>query len=238
MNRLKGWLKPNELTPDPSDYNILIESFGSAGIDRIIAEMVADGMEIKPETVRNIITRFNRKSIDMTLRGFNVSTGLVHLRATVRGVAYDKKWDPKRNSVYISITKGQELRQAAANTVVDIMGVHPDPMALFGITDLSTGATDGTVTRGFNAEIRGSYIKIAGDDPTCGLYLRNVETGQETRIEQRFIAVNDPSRILFIVPPDLPEGTYELRVVTQYTVGAKPVKKPRSATLSWMLEIG
>ena len=236
MNKLKGWLKPNELTPDPTDFNILVESFGSAGIDRIISEMVADGMELKPETVRNVVTRYNRKCADMTLRGFNVNTGLVHLRATVRGVFFDKKWDPKRHSVYISITKGQELRTAAANTTVDIMGVHPNPMSVFSATDLSTGASDGTLTRGFNAEVRGTYIKIAGDDPACGLYLRNAETGEDTKLEQRFIAVNDPSRIMFIVPPDMPEGAYELRIVTQFTTG-KPLKNTRSASLAYNVEI-
>ena len=237
MNKLKGWLKPNELTPDPTDYNCIIESFGSAGVDEIIRALADEGMELKPETVRDVVTRYNRKCAEMVFRGINVNTGLVLMRAVVKGAFFDKKWDAKRNKLYVAITQGAGLRAEAANTTVEIMGEHPDPIAIYGIADLSTGKTDGTLTRGFNAELKGSFIKITGDDEACGLYLRNADTGVDTKLEARYIAVNDPSKVMFIVPPAITEGAYELRVVTQYTVGAKPLKQPRSVTLQYMLEI-
>jgi hypothetical protein len=125
-------------------------------------------MELKPETALDVITRFNRKCIDLALSGYNVSTGLVHMKAAVKGVAYDKTWNPERNRLHIAISQGLELRTAVAETTVEIMGMHPDPIALYGITDLSTGKTDGSVTPGFNAEVKGTYIRITGKDESCG----------------------------------------------------------------------
>ena len=237
MNKLKGWLKPNDLTPDPTDYNCIIESFGSAGVNDVINALTDEGMELKPETVRDVVTRYNRKCAEMVFRGYNVNTGLVLMRPVVKGAFYGKTWDVKRNKIYVSIIQGADLRVEAANTTVEIMGEHPDPAAIYSIADLSTGKTDGSLTRGFNAELKGAMLRIAGDDEACGLYLRNVETGEDTKLEARYIAVNDPSRVMFIVPTTMTEGAYELRIITQFTTGSI-LKQPRTINLSYMVDIG
>ncbi|GHT23758.1 hypothetical protein FACS189430_07540 [Bacteroidia bacterium] len=231
-NILKAWLVKNNLTPDPSDFAGLVESFGSIAVEGLIDELVKEGMELKRETVMDVVTRYNRKCVDMALRGYNVNTGLVHLHATIKGVFHNKTWNPDENSLHISISQGAELRKAAAATTVEIIGEHADLIALFGITDVSTGATDGTLTRGFNAEVKGTYIKIAGDDESCGVYLRNHETGEDFQFPVANIALNEPSRLLLLIPPTMDEGTYELRVTTQYMSNNKFLKTPRSAVFS------
>jgi hypothetical protein len=182
--------------------------------------------------------RYNRKCIYLVLSGHNVNTGLVYMKAAVRGVFYDKTWDPERNYLHIAISQGLDLRNAVAETSVEIMGEHPDPIALFTITDLSTGKMDGSVTPGFNAELKGTYIKITGKDDSCGLYLHNIDTSEEIRFEPQYIAINDPSRILFIVPGGLSAGTYELRIVTQYTAGKKELNHTRVAVLGYHVTVG
>ena len=235
--KLKAWLKPNHLTADPSDFNVLIESFGSIAPDGVIKELVAEGMELKPETVLDVVTRYNRKCIEMVLRGYNVNTGIVYMRPIVRGAFYDKTWNAERHRLYVAITQGAELRAAVAETTVEIMGEHPDLMSLFNITDLSTGSSSGTLTRGFNAELKGAYLRIAGDNPACGIYFRNVDTSVETKLDTQYIAVNDPSRILIIVPATMAAGMYELRVTTQFSTGNKLLNQPRSVTLPYPVEI-
>jgi hypothetical protein len=235
--KLKAWLKKNLLTPNENDYTIVIESFGSVNIHDVIEALRADGMEVKPETALDIITRYNRKCIDLALSGYNVNTGLVHMKAAVRGVAYDKTWDPKRNRLHIAISQGLELQKAVAETTVEIMGIHPDPIALYSITDMSTGKTDGSVTPGLNAELKGTYIRITGKDESCGMYLYNVDTTEDIKLEPQYIAVNDPSRILFIVPATLSAGTYELRIRTQFTGGGSTLKHPREVTLGYHVTV-
>ena len=234
--KLKAWLKPNKLTPDPTDFHIVIDSMGSVGPKDIIKELVAEGMELKPETVLDVITRYNRKSVELTFRGYNVNNGVVYMRPVVKGVAYDKTWNTERNRLYVSIRQGTELKAAVADTKVEIMGEHPDPIAIYSVNDLSTGNTDGTLTRGFNAELKGTYIKITGDDPACGIYFKNTETEVETKLDARYISVNDPSRLMIIVPATMDAGTYEMRITTQYSNSKNNLKNPRSVTLSYLLE--
>ncbi|GHT67460.1 hypothetical protein FACS189452_05210 [Bacteroidia bacterium] len=236
-HKLKAWLVKNNLTPDPSDFAGMVESFGSVGAEGLIDELVNEGMELKRETVLDVVTRYNRKCVDMALRGYNVNTGLVHLHATIKGVFHNKTWNPEANTLHVSVSQGAELRKAVAETSVEIIGEHADPIAIFGITDMSTGKTDGTVTRGFNAEVKGTYIKLAGDDPTVGVYLRNTGTGEVFKFPASNIALNEPSRLLLLVPPTLAEGTYELRVITQFAAGNKPLKQPRNAMLALHVDV-
>jgi hypothetical protein len=235
--KMKAWLKPNPLTLDESDYIAVIENFGSIDPKGIIKELVAEGMELKPETVLDVITRYHRKCIEMVLGGYNVNTGIMYMHPMIKGVFRDKTWNPEQNRLYISITQGMEIRNAIANTKVEIMGEHPDVIALFNITDLSTGNTTGMLTRGLNAELKGTYIRIAGNDPACGIYFRNTDSGVEIKVESRYIAVNDPSHIIFIVPQELEEGTYEVQITTQFSKGNKALKQPRSVILPYMVEI-
>ena len=49
----------NHLTPDPNDFMAVPVT---TGIDEIVDELVSEGLELKRETVIDVITRFNRKT--------------------------------------------------------------------------------------------------------------------------------------------------------------------------------
>lgn len=105
---LNAWLKKNLLTEDPKDYAASVQSKGSAVLADIVNEMANEGMEIKRETVIDIISRFNRKAADLVLSGYNVNTGLVYMRPVVKGVFHDKIWTADANPVYIAINQGMD----------------------------------------------------------------------------------------------------------------------------------
>jgi len=192
--------------------------------------LVKEGVELKRETIVDVITRFNRKSADMVLSGYNVNTGLVYMRSIIKGAFYGKTWNPEVNSVYVSITQGLELRNAVAETTVEILGEQADPLEIVSLTDQTTGKTDGTLTKGRNAVLKGSYLKIAGDNPSCGISFQNVDTEVITKLEAADIVLNEPSRLLIFVPAALVAGEYELTVSTQFSGGGKPLNQPRSVT--------
>lgn len=62
MNQLKAWLIPNLLTENKADFLTISIPSGSMDIREIITEMVEEGMELQPETGKNTIKRFNRKT--------------------------------------------------------------------------------------------------------------------------------------------------------------------------------
>lgn len=225
-NKLKVWLKPNELTPDPSDFSAVLSPAGNVDFDGIVDEVMNEGTEYQRDTVVDISRRFMRAGSRLVLRGYNVNTGQCYMRAIVTGVFYGRKWDPERNSVYVSITQGVDLRGECVDTEVEILGVKPDLMEITRVVNLVSKQADGTIPRGRNAQVEGSYLKLAGDDPAVGVYLTDASSGAEIKLAAEDIVTNEPSRLIIYVPGDLPEGQYHIRVVTQYS-GSNLLKSTR-----------
>jgi len=230
-NVLKAWIRKNNLTEDPNDYTAVVSTSSSVGVKEIVDELVNEGMEIKRETVIDIVTRFNRKSAEMVVSGHNVNTGLVYMRPIITGVFYDKTWSAEKNPVYVTINQGVDLRAAIASTTVEILSIQPDPIEILSLTDKTTGKTDGTLTKGRNAELKGSYLKIVGENPDCGISFRNTATQEITKLTVGDIVLNEPSRLLILVPASLVAGEYELSVTTQFTGGGAALKQPRTVIL-------
>ncbi|MBT0551422.1 DNA-binding domain-containing protein [Riemerella anatipestifer] len=233
MNTLKAWLRPNLLTKDdPNDFVAVPLLGDSLGITEIIEAPKKEGMEIQTETAVDIITRFNRKASELVLNGYSVNTGLVYMRPAIKGVFYDKTWDKEKHSVYVNVNQGLDLRKAVADTKVEVLGEQSSPMSVFSITDKATGKADGTLTKGKNAEIKGTFIKIDGNDPKNGIVFKNIDNQQEVKLSSEHIVLNEPSRLLILVPTDLEAGNYELSLTTQFTKGNTLLKDPRTETLS------
>ena len=129
------------------------------------------------------------------------------------------------------MNQGYDLRNAVAETTVEILGEQANPLEIFNITDNTTGATDGILTKGRNAELKGTYLKIAGENPACGVTFRNIDTQQETKLPMQDIVLNEPSRLLILVPASLVAGEYELSVTTQFSGGNSLLKQPRTVLL-------
>ncbi|MFX1667629.1 DUF4469 domain-containing protein [Riemerella anatipestifer] len=233
MNTLKAWLRPNLLTKDdPNDFVAVPLLGDSLGITEIIEAPKKEGMEIQTETAVDIITRFNRKASELVLNGYSVNTGLVYMRPAIKGVFYDKTWDKEKHSVYVNVNQGLDLRKAVADTKVEVLGEQSSPMSVFSITDKATGKADGTLSKGKNAEIKGTFIKIDGNDPKNGIVFKNIDNQQEVKLSSEHIVLNEPSRLLILVPTDLEAGNYELSLTTQFTKGNTLLKDPRTETLS------
>lgn len=74
----------------------------------------------------------------------------------------------------------------------------------------------------------GKNIKLAGEDLAVGITLTNEE--EAFRISEEDIIVNHPSKLILLMPKDMPEGEYELTVTTQYGAGGRLLRAPRSVS--------
>ncbi|MDR1454612.1 MAG: DUF4469 domain-containing protein [Tannerella sp.] len=236
-NILKAWLRKNELTPNPNDMMAVVSPVGKINKSGLIDAIMEEGIELKRETIEDIVTRYNRVAASFSARGWNVDTGLVYLRAIITGVFFGKKFDPEKNGIYVSATQGVEIRKELADTEVEILGEQADLMHIFQVINMQTKAADGTLTRGRNVEVEGSYLKLMGSDPSVGVYLENVDSGTEYKFEEEFIVINHPSKLMLLVPPGLDAGMYRLKVVTQFTGSNKLLTAPRQTVFGQELTV-
>ena len=216
----------NPLTKEVGDKRFVLVSNGTADFDRVISEIMAVNPGLERETVEAVIKLEHRIIQRLTLSGMRVSNGLFSAVASPKGRA-GASWDPEVNQLNITIAQGTDWREAIRNTTVNVLGEKAEVMYVSGTTDAATRATDRTATPGYPFTVEGNYLKLAGDDPSVGITLVD-EDGTETRIDPAMVAVNEPKKLVFIIPAGLAEGTYTLRITTQYGSNGNLVKTPRT----------
>lgn len=188
---------------------------GTADFDRIVSEIMSVNPGLERETVEAVLKLEQRTIMRLTLSGMRVNNGLFSAVASPKGRA-GASWDPEVNQLNITIAQGADWREAIRNTTVNVLGEKAEVMYVSGTTDAATRATNRTATPGYPFTVEGNYLKLAGDDPAVGIYIVS-EEGEETRIDPAMVAVNEPKKLVFIIPATMESGTYTLRIVTQYS---------------------
>ena len=155
-NVLKIWLVDNTVTVDNKDDKIgQLESSGNLSLKDILDEMHKEDTGLRPETIEHVVKLYNRVVGDLILSGYSVNTGLYHAVAQLRGVIDGGKWNPEKNSVYVSFTQDKELREAIAQTSVSILGERQSVMYVAGFSPA-------TAIAGRPFTVNGRMLKIAG----------------------------------------------------------------------------
>ena len=148
--------------------------------------------------------------------------------AAFRGVIENSTWNPAKNSIVVNFNVGADLREAIKATTVGIIGEKGSAMYIGGVQDASTRAQDASATAGRAFTLTGSKLKVVGTDPSVGITLKS-SSGKETKVAEDLWVTNDPSKLTFIIPADLADGTYELKITTQFGSNSKTMLKvPRS----------
>jgi hypothetical protein len=81
----KVWLRPNKLTPNPTDFVAEVDTAGDTRRQQdIIDRIIAEGSEVKPETIKAILDRANAVKRDFILAGYGVFDDFIHLTPRVR----------------------------------------------------------------------------------------------------------------------------------------------------------
>lgn len=227
--RINAQLADNALTPDNAEDKIAVPvSLGSAGQERILAEMKAEDSGLRPETILHVFELEKRVIKRLLMTGYNVNTGLYHASVDFRGIVTGGLWNPEENSIVVNFNVGADLREAIRNTTVNIIGNKEAAISVSGMQDVATRATDASATPGRAFTLSGKNIQLAGKDPAVGLVLVDAD-GTETQVTTDLWVVNKPSTVTFIVPAELAAGTYTLRLTTQYSGNSSsPLKNPRS----------
>lgn len=217
----------NPLTDDPKDTRFVLVSNGTADFDRVISEMMSTNPGFEREIVEAVVKLEHRTIQRLTLSGMRVSNGLFSAVASPKGRG-GSSWDPAVNTLNITIAQGYDWREAIRQTTVNVLGTKSDVMYISGTVDAATKGTGGEATPGRPFTVEGNYLKVAGDDPSVGIYLVD-EDGTETKITEDYWSVNEPKKLSFTIPAGMADGTYTLRIVSQYNRNNnQPRKTPRT----------
>lgn len=232
QNKLKGWIVPNSVTKDPNDKILILDAAGNVNHEQIYKEMREEDTGLREETLVHVVTLYERIVARFLMNGYNVNTGLFYAVPRFTGLIEGGHWNSEKNGIYVSFSQDKVLREEIAKTQVVIQGEKNDVMYILETEDKKTKLKDGSMTPGRNFVIRGSYIKVVGDDASVGVTFHNKADNTITKVTEDMFATNNPSELIFLIPTELTDGEYELTITTQYTKNTGLLlKTPRSVSI-------
>lgn len=230
-NLLKVWMADNTVTTDDkTDKIFVLESTRSIDQSFVLDRMAAKNPGLHRETMSASVNLYHEVISELVMNGYSVNTDLFRAVPQLKGLAEGNAWNPEKNSIYVSLTQGKKLREEIKNTTVQILGDRQAAMYINGTQDAATRATDLSATAGRNFTVLGKNIKVAGTDPKVGITLTAATGGTATKLDASMLVVNDPSRLIILLPSGLSDGEYTLTITTQYTPSKTLLKTPRQAT--------
>jgi hypothetical protein len=230
-------LYDNPLTARLGDRYGKVVNIASVNEETLIKRAVENGVNINAVVMKAACDAIRREALRAIIRGELVTYGLGHFALDVEGIFIGDapQWDPKVNRLVARIAPVKELREALKSTPVRVLGMAPDGNVIASVTDITTNKVNEELTPGGMATIKGARIKIAGDQSGVGLWLTNQDSQEVEEVPATSIGVNDPSKVIFVVPPIRP-GSYILSIVTQFT-GNKLLNNPRTLVLNYVLVV-
>ncbi|MCD8183286.1 MAG: DUF4469 domain-containing protein [Bacteroides sp.] len=230
-NLLKVWMADNTVTTDDkTDKIFVLETTSSVDQQFVLDRMAAKNPGLHRETMAASVNLYHEVLSELAMNGYSINTDFCRIVPQLKGLAKNNAWDPETNSIYVSLTQGKKLREAIKDTTVQILGDRQASIYINGTQDVATRATDLSATAGRNFTVLGKNIKLAGDDPSVGITLTAVGSGEITRLSADMVVVNDPSKVIVLLPSGLKDGEYTLTITTQYTPSKTLLKTPRQAT--------
>jgi hypothetical protein len=235
----KLWLRLNLLTKEvDNDYVAEVSTTGKTLRNEDIAQAIKDeGSELQYETLLDVLNRSDRLRRERILEGYSVQTGVCHITPRVTGSweGATPHYDPAKHKITCDMSPAPELRADLGNVGVEVLGVRDSGARIGLVTDVTSGKTSGIITPDGDIIIEGEKIKIApaGEDGT-GIFF--VDSGGADTPVTHPLTQNDPKKIICRVP-NLPAGTYSLKIVTRFAHGNTLLKDPRTLNYETTLTV-
>ena len=225
-------LTENLLTKDvTNDYIATVKTLLPKTVDNL--DDIVKETAYNRETVIGVITLYDKKIIESVCQGNTVNTGSTLYAPALPGsfIGTDGVVDRTKHKPYVNINPSTGFRKELetvlpvfSGNVLDSGGAH-----IGLVTDSATGRTDGFMTPGNTIDITGKKIRSLNADGSGigSIKFVNVET-DAVAATIASLTINDPGRVILVVPASLTDGTYRLEIETYYSNNNTFLKSPRT----------
>lgn len=240
MHKIKAYLYDNLLTENPNDFIARVASESSLNVKQICdAACTRGGADIAAASMQHAVELFLKEMSYQLCDGYSVNTGYFTANVQIRGI-FDSKLETFNNdkhSVLFRFNQGEILRKELKNVSVEILGVAENEIIISHVVDAKTGSVNDMLSPGKNLKIKGSKLRVVGDNSNVGIYFINETTQERVKVQTSEIVVNNPSELIIVIP-DLNSGQYKLEIINQFANKLNFfLKEPRSTIFDKILTV-
>lgn len=187
----------------------------------------------------NAVNRFLDMAMHMLLDAYPVNFEYFTIYPRITGlfdaVSVEQPYDRKKNPIKFGFRTRPKLQRLIDEVEVLVEGRADTTGGISWYLDTDENAMNEITVPGNLFVLEGDKIKIAGDDPGVGVYLKDAgNSGAEVKVTR--IAYNSASKIIGITPNT---AALQNRIVirTQYNgSGSTFLKEPRTITSDFILD--
>jgi hypothetical protein len=234
---LDYYLAPNTLPAGTKGYHAVVTH--SEGEDmKHFVRTLGEALNINEGEAKRVIAGISTAARDLLSQGWGFKVeGLGSFSLGITGAfsGPDAPFDPSVNKITVHFVADKELTAAARRApMTRLHGIEHGPV-IDSVEDKKSGAVNAALSPGHGMAVSGKCLKIAGTDPSCGVYLID-EAGDSVTVSAEDILENGGTKLVFICPA-LPAGVYHLKVTTQFSNASTLVSEPRSYTFAAALTV-
>jgi hypothetical protein len=237
LHRIRVKLYPNYLPQVDGAYIARTSNEASLSIEDVCAALKNRGgfTGNYGDLIENIRQFFDEMAYQLC-DGFAVSTGYFSVHPNVGGTfnSSTETHDPKKQPVTFRFRTLSALRNLAKLIVIDVDGLADVTGYIDNFTDIEEKSINGIFLPGNLFTINGYKIKVAGDNPSVGVYFVPLDDPSKAAKVTR-IAENTAANIIGIAPnTGYMHNKIEIR--TQYSGSNTLLKAPRVISSSFNIE--
>ncbi|MDO9635222.1 MAG: DNA-binding domain-containing protein [Paludibacter sp.] len=230
---LKYALQENLLTERPDDYSAQTIVEGSYDKGAIINLMLQRGTLVTRTDMLAVLNLFEEVISGLTQEGCTINLPLFNTSFSISGVFEGPMdmFDGGRHKLNVNLSKGVLLRDAETKVKFEKTSATAPTPSIQEVKDVASGKTNETLTPAGAVQLWGSQLRIAGEHPDVGLWFVP-ETGDA--IKAAILITNKPASLIAMIPV-LAQGSYSVKVVTQYSGGGALLNTPKVSIFNRML---
>jgi len=229
LHTIKVKLYPNYLKGFRGKYYARTNNESSLPIEDVCASMKKrGGYTGNYDNLVENVKQFFEEMAYLLCDGYAVNTGFFSVHPNIGGIfeSPNDQHDPKKHPVSFRFRSRARFRRLLKHIRIEITGIAETSGFIDKFIDYDNNSSNVVYKPGNLFCILGNKIKIAGDDPDCGVYF--VPKDDPSRaVKVTRLAENNPKKITGIIPEtEFNQNSIEIR--TQYTgSGNKMLKNPR-----------
>ncbi|GHV81404.1 hypothetical protein AGMMS49944_31950 [Spirochaetia bacterium] len=228
----------NDLTENPDNFRAQVTNVTSYTQEEIVNRIMNIGAGLTRSDVVSVLEAEKQVMAGIIAEGSAINTELFNAFPSIHGV-FTSPADPVdgvTRKVKCNLHAGTALRDAVKQVRTRHITAAAKGPVITTVTDVKTGSMNNLLTPGRDVRIAGVKLRIAGEEAFIGLFFVP-PGGEPIKVDPSDIVVNNHAELIACIPP-LPAGTYQVRIITQYSGSGRFLKTAHTETFNKLLTVG